>query len=278
MALTQVPLELLNTAGAPVGSVPVQTGQTLQMQTPDANPLSTASIESGEYDKETGTLTFKRVDGTVMKVAGLPTLGSLGRGAPGARGRDGLAGRNGNDGLPGKAGIPGCPGAKGDRGLAGPMGPTGPVGLTGPTGPTGVTGPTGPQGNKGEDALRFDYAVGAFLLNAGLPSEEAVPGAFVGYESDMQSGRTINMGRYVADGTYDTVQVLFAKPFINRCVTFLAFFRNAQSKQARYYKIYDDPLATEAENLLLGGVTLKVEGTTLSPSDMWDFYWIAVGD
>lgn len=271
--LQQISPTLIETTGATAGaSLVVSPAGAAEFATA-ASTDPVAGTDQYSYDPMTGTLTVRNPDGALTTVSGFPTLSQIQAGQKGEPGVDGAPGTPGADGRDGKDGEQGCPGRKGDRGRMGPTGPTGAVGPTGNTGPTGEIGPTGPVGERGTDATVEEYVAN----NVVDPDTSRVyMKSYDGFNYDKDSGRITNMGRVHARKERNTVNVVFAKPFINRLVSLSITFLNNTTNQAKTYKIYDLNMSDGSwENSMLGGVVLQSTGTN---SDDWDFFFTAIGD
>ena len=271
--LQQISTSLIETSGAASGApLVVSPNGGAEFSVPSVTDPVAAST-SYSYDSMTGVLTIQSPEGTTVRVEGFPTLAQIQAGQKGEPGADGAPGTPGADGRDGRDGEQGCPGRKGDRGRIGPTGATGAVGPTGNTGPTGEVGPTGPEGKRGTDATKEGYVVN----NVVNPDTAVVyMKSYNGYNYDADSGRIINMGRVHARKERSTVNVIFAKPFINRLVSLSITFLNNTTNQAKTYKIYDLNMSDGSwENAMLGGFVLQSSG---SNTEDWDFYMTAIGD
>jgi len=271
--LQQISTSLIETTGASAGAslVVSPSGDATFASASVTDPV--ASSETYSYDQMTGTLTIRNSDGTVSTVSGFPTLSQIQAGQKGEPGADGAPGTPGADGRDGKDGEQGCPGRKGDRGRLGPTGPTGAVGPTGNTGPTGELGPTGPVGERGTDATIEEYVANNVV---DPDTNQVYMKSYDGYNFDTDSGRIINMGRAHSRKERSTVNVVFAKPFVNRLVSLSITFLNNTTNQAKTYKIYDLNMSDGSwENAMLGGFVLQSTGTN---TEDWDFYFTAIGD
>lgn len=160
--LTRLPPSMISAATSKRGNVLKDTGDEFAPANDEKGSIS--GVQTGSYDRETGTLTLTNTDGSRVLIPNLPTANNIGNGPTGPTGPEGIAGQNGRNGKDGRDGAQGCIGPKGDVGPAGPaggyggIGPRGPVGPTGPQGvqglpgvqgETGPAGPTGPQGVQG---------------------------------------------------------------------------------------------------------------------------------
>lgn len=272
--LQQVKPAMIDARGVDDGSALQADGEQAKFKKPAPNDDSPPR-EQLSFDATTGVLTIRYTDGQTATVSGFPTTAQISKGRKGDPGRRGEDGRPGNDGRNGRDGLPGCPGRKGDRGRVGPTGPTGAVGPTGITGPTGPVGPTGPKGATGADAPTSIYNV----VNFKDPDTEiAYPDAFIGSEFDPATRRIRNFGRVKARQLRDTINVVFERQFVNRCVSLQLTFVDADCNQSKKYALYTEDgqaLTSGPENLMLGGFVIKVS----TPNDRaWDFFFEAIGD
>lgn len=270
--IQKLPPEMIDGGDADVGQVlGKNTGTSvsfIDLNDPDQDDSGT----QGKFDAATGTLTII-INDVSMNISGFPTSDQLKAGRAGPRGQPGLAGRKGEDGRDGRDGEQGCPGAKGDRGRPGNTGPTGNMGPTGPTGEVGPTGPTGPTGPKGNDSQINEYLTAQVLDPL---TNQPLTNTWIGSDYDPNTGHMVNMGRVRLPSSRNVAQVVFNKPFLNRCVSLEISFLNMNTNQAKTYAIYHiDPDTGAEENFLLGGFTLKSTGINVQD---WDFFYTAHGD
>lgn len=270
--MQQIPVAMLDVTGAQVGDTLIVQEEAVLAQPSEQQAAS--SLFTATYDPETGVVTYKFADGSTIMCTGFPTLSDLQRsGLKGEVGATGPTGAKGTDGRDGRDGGQGCPGLKGDRGRVGPTGPTGPQGVTGPQGITGEIGPTGPTGARGADAVSETYTVTPVY---DLASGQAYTKAWQGSRVDNDSGSIVNMGRFIASRSKQTVDIVFTTPFTNRLVSLSITWLNQRTNQAQTFKIYDLKMSDGSwENAMLGGFILQSSGTNTSD---WDFYYTAWGD
>lgn len=271
--ITKLSPEQIDTSSAPDGSsLKVESGVASFQVAGASDPVGEFDTKYS-FDSETGTLSILYADGRQQIVSGFIRSSDLRQSMQGEPGLPGTPGTPGKDGRPGRDGLPGCRGRKGDRGRMGPTGGTGPRGATGNTGSTGDLGPTGPDGPPGKDAIAPEYTVVPYV---DPDTETPYAHAYVGYDHDLVTQRTINSGRVIARALRDTINVTFLKPFENRVLNVNITFFNANTNQAKTYRLYNHAREDGSfENSMLGGFVIKCIGMNVED---WDFNFIAMGD
>lgn len=251
MALTKIPLDMLDPGDANQDEHVVFTGSEYDTQDFSTNP--DIHVTGAEYDAETGVLALTKSDASTINITGFMTPANIGIGPQGPRGPKGDPGKSGRNGRDGIQGPSGCQGPKGDYGPVGPTGPEGPQGPVGPTGPDGPAGPDGPQGPAGVDG-----ASPIFFSSLGNAYEK------------ISAGRTLQWGRF-SDASATTVQqVVFPISFDNAChAVFMEWVDPANSNVA-----YNTRITLLAQ----GYFETQSYGIAAASSTGWDFYWFALGE
>lgn len=261
--LTKIPLQLINPGVGEVNDEVKFNGESLELQDPDDSGQD-VQLADGVYDSETGTLTLRKADNSVLLVRGFLTRSSVGVGPTGPTGPQGKPGVNGRNGKDGRVGDQGCVGPKGDPGPAGPTGPAGPSGTVGTLGATGPTGPVGPTGPAGRDGKTATFGVGEI-------------DAYEYFE-----GSTLKCwGRFTSTEAAVFQRVVFPEAFeVDKPRVFLMQFIDPTSNVKNAVRVD----RVNKGNAELSVVAAKLEqvsdgqgGTQPVPATGWDFYWYVIG-
>lgn len=259
MALTRVPLPMIDPGLANVKDRAVFDGEDIVMQPNDTDD-DVLQIVGGTYDATTGVLELKRSDNSSLTISGFLTTGSMGVGPTGPTGPQGRPGSNGRNGKDGRRGDPGCIGPKGDMGQDGPAGPRGLAGQNGATGPTGPEGPMGPTGPAGKDAA--------------LPTLQVVGSSGVENLYDLSLKC---WGRFTSTEEAFAQRILFPKAFTtDKPRVFMMQFMKSDSNIRN---------ALDIVNITKGHVDLSVNMERLPKqaddsavaATGWDFMWFVIG-
>lgn len=260
--LTRIPLPMID-PGAGVANDEVKfNGERLELQNPDDD--TDVQVTEGVYDPETGTLTLRKADNSVLNIRGFLTKASVGVGPTGPTGPQGKPGINGRNGKDGRVGDQGCVGPKGDPGPAGPTGPAGPSGGIGTQGATGPTGPTGPMGPAGLDGKAPTFGVGEV-------------DAYEYYENHSLKC----WGRFTSEDAAVFQRVVFPEAFERDKprVMLLQFIdpRSNVKNAVRVDRINKGNAELSVVASLLEQESDGTGGTRPVAATGWDFYWFVIG-